>query len=524
VFSMANPDATDDPWVWAAPIANLWRTTIDGQDNFGSILLNFESTASLAGYAHPGAWNDPDLLQIGNGRLTRVEGETQFSLWAELAAPLIASTDLTRLSPAALAVYENSRVIAVDQDPLGMPGVPISSARGLWVLSKQLVGGERAIVLFNATNTAATIATTAAAAGLRKAPGYRLLNLWTGAVEETGGEISAFVPGHGVTMFKVTALSARHLHGLSPATVLSLSSASPELEIGRSTTVREVFTNNGSSAVGRLKLALRAPSGWRVRGLGRARVERLAPRHRFTVAFRVGAPRTGPPITLGLLTGTASYDPPGGRRDSSATLAEVVRVPVRAPLASANITGQSASFGASHGALAISARGLGVFPSFGNAPPVDSYAAIYEPHAAGLFSTARVTVTSDPAGGTAGGAGLIIRDAMSAPNSSRAAVVLFIASNATIQMAWNASGGPDVDTWLQVPKVVVGFPVSLRLVRTGSTYTGYYSTNGGATWATVATVRVAPGASAGVQDAGVFHASGLPTWRTTATFADLLIG
>ena len=86
-------------------------------------------------------------------------------------------------------------MIAVDQDPLGRPGVPISSANGLWVLSKQLSGGGRAVLLFNATNTAATISTTATAAGLPRGRVYQMHNLWTNAVTQTGGAISAFVPG-----------------------------------------------------------------------------------------------------------------------------------------------------------------------------------------------------------------------------------------------------------------------------------------------------------------------------------------
>ena len=71
--------------------------------------------------------------------------------------------------------------------------------------------------------------------------------------------------------------------------------------------------------------------------------------------------------------------------------------------------------------------------------------------------------------------------------------------------------------------MIVHVPVTLRLVRSGSTYTGYYSTDLGVTWSLVDTVTVASAASAGNQDVGVFHASGLSTWTTTATFRDLLV-
>ena len=180
VFSMCNPDPGDDPWQWGAPISNLWRTTTDIQDNFGSMLANFEGTVGLFADAGPGAWNDPDLLQIGNGGSSLLEYTSEFSLWAEMSAPLIASTNIAALTPAELAVYENPSVIAVDQDPLGVPGVPISRAHGLWVLTKRLTGGGRAVVLFNSTNTAATIATHAPRRWVCAPATYtRLHNLWT---------------------------------------------------------------------------------------------------------------------------------------------------------------------------------------------------------------------------------------------------------------------------------------------------------------------------------------------------------
>ena len=136
VFSMCNPDPGDDPWEWGAPISNLWRTTTDIQDNFGSMLANFEGTVGRFRDAGPGAWNDPDMLQIGNGGSSLHEYTSQFSLWAEMAAPLIASTEHRSVDEGRAGVYENPYVVAVDQDPLGRPGVPISSANGLWVLTK----------------------------------------------------------------------------------------------------------------------------------------------------------------------------------------------------------------------------------------------------------------------------------------------------------------------------------------------------------------------------------------------------
>jgi alpha-galactosidase len=524
VFSMCNPDLTDDPWDWGSPIADLWRTTTDIQDNFGSMLVNFEGTVDLYRDAGPGAWNDPDLLQIGNGGSSPLEYRSEFSLWAEMAAPLIASTNITALSPAALAIYENRSVIAVDQDSLGAPGVPISRTGGRWVLTKQLQNGDRSVVLFNSTNTAARIATTATAAGLPAARAYRLQDLWTGGVTESGGQVGAFVPPHGVVMYRVGVVPRSS--ALAPQIVLTLAPAAPQLDLGDTTVVRETFENDGVSTIKGLKLTFRLPHGWRLKRLGPARAKRVASGHRFGVSFRVTAPLTGPPVTLARVAGGVTYDPPVQRQHvtlaTSATLGERVFAPVPAPFQTADTTNYAASFGASGGRLAVRARGEGVFAPT-NAPQSDSYAALYEAARAGPSSTAQVTVTSDPAGGTAGGAGVIERNAMLAPSGSPAGVVLFVNGSGTIVMSWNASGGREVDSRFAVPNLIVHAPVALRLVRSGSTYTGYYSTNRSVVWTPVNTVTVAPAAAATQQDVGVFHASGLPTWTTTATFEGMSI-
>jgi alpha-galactosidase len=196
----------DNVWTWGAGTGNLWRTTGDINDSFASLLSNFHQNVRLAGFAGPGHWNDPDMLEVGNGGMSGTEDRSEFSLWAEMAAPLIAGTDLTRATPATLATYLNKDVIAVDQDPLGRQGMEIASAGGLDVLAKPLADGSVAVTLFNENATAATISTTASAAGLAAARAYRLDDLWQHRSTESGGTISASVPGHGVAMFRVSTL------------------------------------------------------------------------------------------------------------------------------------------------------------------------------------------------------------------------------------------------------------------------------------------------------------------------------
>src|SRR4051812_1707738 len=139
-------------WTWGAGAGNLWRTTGDISASFGSMLSNFHTNVGLAQYAGPGAWNDPDMLEVGNG-MSFTEDRAELSLWAEMAAPLIAGTALRPASPATLSLYLNPGVIAVDQDPLGRQGREVSSAGGLDVLAKPLSNGDVSVVLFNETGS-----------------------------------------------------------------------------------------------------------------------------------------------------------------------------------------------------------------------------------------------------------------------------------------------------------------------------------------------------------------------------------
>jgi alpha-galactosidase len=181
----------------------MWRTTGDISPSFASMLANFHTNVQLAQYAGPGAWNDPDMLEVGNGMST-TEDESEFSLWAEMAAPLIAGTNLQTASATTMSILMNKNVIAVDQDPPCKQGTEVSSAGGLDVLTKPLTGGGAAVVLFNENTAAATISTTAAAAGLPAAASYTLSDLWANTSTSTAGPISASVPGHGVVMYRVT--------------------------------------------------------------------------------------------------------------------------------------------------------------------------------------------------------------------------------------------------------------------------------------------------------------------------------
>lgn len=141
----------DAPWEWAPALGgNLWRTTGDVQANWGSIYNIINQQAGLAKYAGPGQWNDPDMLEVGNGKLTLAENRSHFSMWAMLAAPLLAGNDLPNMKPEIKAILTNSDVIAIDQDKAGRQASHIYSDGEVDVWSRPLMGGGMAIAVLNA--------------------------------------------------------------------------------------------------------------------------------------------------------------------------------------------------------------------------------------------------------------------------------------------------------------------------------------------------------------------------------------
>ncbi len=189
-------------WTWGGGVGNMWRTTGDINASFGSMLSIFHSNVGLAAFAGPGGWNDPDMMEIGNG-MSATEDQSQFSLWAEMASPLIDGSNIINASSQTLSILTNKAVIAVDQDPLGKQGTEVSSSGGLDVLAKPLANGDVSVALFNETGSTATITTSAAAVGKSGASSYALTNLWSGATSTTSGTISATVPAHGTVMYRV---------------------------------------------------------------------------------------------------------------------------------------------------------------------------------------------------------------------------------------------------------------------------------------------------------------------------------
>lgn len=194
----------NDVWKWGPEVGgNLWRTTGDISDNYTRMSEIGFSQAGLAKYAGPGHWNDPDMLEIGNGGMTEDEYRTHMTLWAILAAPLLAGNDLSKMTPQTLALLTNREVIAVDQDKLGRQGdrVWAEGPREIW--AKPLAGGAKAVALFNRTDTPRIISLRLNTVGFTN--GAKLRDLWAGkAVEAEKGVYSVEVPGHGAALLRIS--------------------------------------------------------------------------------------------------------------------------------------------------------------------------------------------------------------------------------------------------------------------------------------------------------------------------------
>src|SRR5271170_7507412 len=140
----------DSVWEWAPALGgNLWRTTGDIEARWQSIYDIASQQAGLADYAGPGHWNDPDMLEVGNGELSMAENRTHFSWWAMLAAPLLAGNDLPNMKPEVKAILTNKDVIAIDQDTLGKQGKRAYSDGEVEVWTRELQGGALAIAVIN---------------------------------------------------------------------------------------------------------------------------------------------------------------------------------------------------------------------------------------------------------------------------------------------------------------------------------------------------------------------------------------
>jgi alpha-galactosidase len=211
VFSICEWGSTK-PWLWAGSIGNLWRATGDIQDCWdckkqwggNGVVQILDQMNGLETYAGPGHWNDPDMLEVGNGGMTTVEYRAHFSMWAMFSAPLLAGNDISNMTADTKEILLNKEVIAIDQDPLGQQGRRVKKMGDLEVWSKQLSDGGRAVTLLNRGAATAKISVAWSDIGYPDALTASVRDLWAAKdVPKQRESYSAEVPSHGVVMVTV---------------------------------------------------------------------------------------------------------------------------------------------------------------------------------------------------------------------------------------------------------------------------------------------------------------------------------
>ena len=203
VFSLCQY-GRDDVWKWGPDVGgNLWRTTDDINDTWKRMSTIGFSQNDLAAYASPGHWNDPDMLEIGNGGMTDDEYKTHMSLWSILAAPLLAGNDLRSMPHDILEILTNREVIAVNQDKLGKQGHRVAKSGDQEVWARELADGRYAVGLFNLANASASVTVKWSDVGIAATP-TKARDLWAHHnFKLDGPEYTAVVPAHGVALLRI---------------------------------------------------------------------------------------------------------------------------------------------------------------------------------------------------------------------------------------------------------------------------------------------------------------------------------
>jgi alpha-galactosidase len=203
------PNRPDDSFD-LTEIANMWRIEMDIWDSWNEVLRLIDANKDEYIGAGPGHWNDPDMLEVGNPGLSDTESRAHFSMWAIMAAPLIAGNDVTRMSATTIETLTNPEVIAVNQDPLGYQGrVVATPGADLEVWSKEMSGtNTRAVALFNRGAGSASITVQWSDLGIPTGAAT-VRDLWNheDLGSFTGSYTAESVPGHGVVMLEVVSTS-----------------------------------------------------------------------------------------------------------------------------------------------------------------------------------------------------------------------------------------------------------------------------------------------------------------------------
>ena len=490
--------------------SNGWRTGGDvecycGADGSSSPLTDwsnvssrFDQVAAWQPYGEPGAFNDYDSIEVGNGSndgLTPDERQTQMSLWALGSSPFMLGTDLTHLDPTDLSYLKNRAVLAVDQDAIDASR--ISDTATSQIFTKTEKAGDVIVGLFNTSGSTEAVSTSVSALGL-SAGTYKLDNLWTGKSVETAGTVAASIPTHGVALYKVTRAGAA---SAPPATVSSVS-VPASVQSGQAFTASVSFTNYGTQSVRDARASLVLPTGWSAEATSPTGFIEVGTGQTGVVTYQVTPAATASsPLASEPISARVGYTW-SGRSESASTSADTTLAdPVQAPdLTYSSATDGPVAYGQSGSDYAIEGAGADLWTD------ADAYSTVYQPASVSAGSTIQTEVTAQSGMSGYAKAGIIVRNDMTASGTGTEGVILYESPSGGIQLEWDDNGGTSIDNVTPANGTIAdAVPVYLRLViGTGGAYTGYYSTDG-STWTEVGTATV-PDQNA-TQDAGLFMLS-----------------
>ena len=517
-LELSNSLAISDAATWAQ-YSNGWRTTGDIEcyacetgsnypyplTDWANVESRFDSVAAWQPYGGPGAFNDYDSLEVGNGSndgLTPDERQTQMSLWTLGSSPLILGTDLTSLDPTDLGYLKNRAVLAVDQDSIDASRIADTGSEQVFAKTER--GGDVVVGLFNTSTAGEVVSTTAAALGLPASSGYVLDNLWSHRLAETGATIAADVPPHGVALLRVQ--PTKITGAAAPATTITATGLSA-LTGGVPATATETFADNGVEPVRHVRLSLAAPAGWTVTPTSPTSFAAVAAGQTAQATFQVVAPVPTVLLRSDTLSAAADYDwrgpfPLHVSENPTATTSPPVQPPY---LTYSSATDATAVFGQLGQEFGIVGAGADLYSG------ADAYSSIYLKGAVGVSSTIETKVVSQQNMTGYAKAGIMVRNDISGSGTTPEGVVLYESPSGGIQLEWDSGGGAYLDSVTPPNGSIPDYlPIWLELQRSGSTYTGYYSYDG-KTWLSVGSAVLPDQAAA--QDAGMFltsHATGSP--------------
>ncbi|SEC43541.1 Alpha galactosidase A [Streptomyces sp. 3213] len=530
-LELSNSLSIADAATWQAT-SNGWRTRGDiecycGVNGSSTPLTSwqrtsarFDQVAAWQPFGGSGAFNDYDSIEVGNGSdggLTPDERQTQLSLWSLASSPLLLGTDLTKLDAADLRLLANRDVIAVDQDTVNASRV--SKTATAQVFAKTEPNGDVILGLFNTGAVAQTVSVAADTAGLPVSSSYRLDNLWTHEVtRSSGATVAASVPVHGAALFRVRPWAAGKTPG-RPQTGLAVT-APGILATGQQATVNADFTNWGTVAATGVHVELPVPKGWTATPVSPTSFAAVAPGTTVRAIYRITPPASTtqlfPTVRLDAVARFHWNTGTGARATGSAAghTTVLLEEPVQAPFRTFSSSLEPANFSQVGSALGIRAAGAGVYG------PTNEYGALYVPAAEHDGSVTTVRVTWQRYQNSGAKTGIMVRNDITGASSSPGFVTVGVSAKKGYFMQWDADGDGRLDAGTVPNGSGVGKPVLpswIRLVRSGTTFTGYYSTDG-SSWTLLSTADVP--SAAHTQDVGLFGTAANPGYPSEDDFTD----